>query len=224
MAYPGTVLKLGSEGRDVQAIQKRLGVQQTGVLGPTTEEHINGFKRAHGLAPDGLVGPQTWELLFAPAPPPDLGEAALKEALARVGVMEQPRGSNRGPQVDAYNHFAHAPLGSFWCMSFVQFCVGEAAEKLGRPHPIKLTASCSDLYHWARTHGRLVARPAPGDIFLCIGGERGHYHCGYVRKLLPGERFSTVEGNSNDDGSPNGIEVAFRPHGRRLASCHYVRL
>ncbi|HTE19600.1 MAG TPA: peptidoglycan-binding protein [Armatimonadota bacterium] len=229
MEYPGAPLRRDSTGEAVRAVQARLGVQLTARFGPTTEEVVATFQRGHGLEADGVVGPATWRALFVPEVHPygrqqDLGLAALEEAVARVGVRESPRGSNRGPEVDEYNRVAGAPPGSFWCMSFVQFCVDEAARKLDRRNPLHRTASCSALYRWAREQGRLAARPEPGDIFLCIGGERGHYHTGFVRKLLGGERFSTVEGNSNDDGSANGVEVAYRPQGRRLAACHYVRL
>lgn len=227
MEYPGVLIQRNSTGDAVKAIQARLGVQQTGLFGPTTEQCVTAFQRAQGLEADGIVGPDTWKALFAKEPETtDVGQAALKLALAaqQAGVKEHPLGSNRGPEVDEYNRTAGAPLGSFWCMSFVYSMVKRAAQQLGVATPITQTASCSVLYNWAKKNGRLVAKPEPGDIFLCIGGESGHYHTGFVVKLLPNERFSTVEGNSNDDGSANGIEVAFRPNGRRLSSCHYVRL
>jgi hypothetical protein len=227
MQYPGKLLQRGSTGDAVKAIQKALSVQQTGLFGPTTEEIVTNFQRAHGLDPDGVVGPRTWAALFAPAPAAtrDVGETALRIARGYVGQHEQPLGSNRGPFVDECNRIAGVPAGSFWCMAFVYRCVTEAVTELGLSAiPMPRTASCSALYRWARDNGRLVSRPEPGDIFLCIGGELGHYHTGFVVKLLANERFSTVEGNSNDDGSANGIEVASRPNGRRLSSCHYVRL
>jgi hypothetical protein len=226
MDYPGFFIQRGSEGEPVKAIQKRLGIQLTGVFGPTTEEIVTNFQRSRGLEADGVVGPDTWKALFAPEPAPssDIGIATLAEARKFVGTREKPLGSNRGPEVDQWNRTVGAPLGSFWCMSFVFSMVKKACEKLGKPVAISKTASCSSLFRWAKANGRLVARPEPGDIFLCIGGPTGHFHTGLVEKLLPDERFSTIEGNSNDEGSANGIEVAHRKRGRRLASCHYVRL
>jgi hypothetical protein len=205
-------------------VQEQLGVQPTGFFGPVTEEAVTAFQRSRGLEPDGEVGPNTWNALFAPAPPFDLGVAALAEARARVGVREQPLGSNRGPEVDRYLAAVGLPPGNFWCAAFAYFCVEEAARKAGKPNPLPKTGSSSALFRWAREQDRLTARPEPGDLFLCIGGSTGHYHTGFVAGDLVEERFPTVEGNSNADGSANGVEVAYRARGRRLPSCHYVRL
>ena len=224
MEYPGVILKRGSTGEAVKAVQSRLGVQATGFFGPVTEEAVTAFQRSRRLEPDGEVGRNTWRALFAPEPVFDLGVSALAEAKARVGVHEQPLGSNRGPEVDRYLAAVGLPPGNFWCAAFVYFCVAEAARKAGKPNPLLKTGSCSSLYRWARSNNRLTPRPEPGDIFLCIGGSTGHYHTGFVAGPINEERFPTVEGNSNDDGSANGVEVAFRARGRRLASCHYVRL
>lgn len=220
------MLRRGSVGDAVAAVQKQLGVQQTKIFGPTTEENVTRFQRSHDLEPDGVVGAATWRQLFAPAPEPtrDVGERALVSALSYVGQREEPLGSNRGAFVDECNRLAGVPLGSFWCMSFVHRCVKEAAEDINVAIPMPRTASCSFLYRWARQHNRLTSRPEVGDIFLCIGGENGHYHTGFVATKPKSEKFQTVEGNSNDDGSANGIAVVHRIPGRRLSSCHYVRL
>jgi hypothetical protein len=224
MDYPGRFIQRGSKGDAVLTIQGRLGVEQTGLFGPTTEECVTAFQRGRGLEADGIVGPDTWKALFKPEPAVDLGEAALKEARARVGVSERPLGSNAGPEVNQYLQRVGLEPGRFWCLAFVYYCVDEACKKLGRSNPLPRTASCSQIYQWARDHGRLAARPAPGDVFLCIGGETGHYHSGLVDGPVKSARFPTVEGNSNTDGSANGVGVVRRPRGRRLPSCHYVRL
>jgi hypothetical protein len=222
--YPGTPLQRGARGEAVLAVQAVLGVQATGLFGATTEECVVSFQRGRGLNADGVVGPATWTALFSPAPLVDLGEAALREAVARIGVRESPLGSNRGPEIDEWNRRAGVQVGSFWCMSFAWSMVDDAAKALGLPNPIFRTASCSRLFNWARAHGRIVAKPDPGDIFLCIGGEYGHYHTGFVAGPVAKGRFVTIEGNSNTSGSPNGVAVVRRPQGRPLASCHYVRL
>lgn len=224
MQYPGHFIQRNSTGDEVKAIQVRLGVQQTGLFGPTTEECVCAFQRSQGLEVDGVVGKDTWGALFGAEPSTDLGEAALQQAKTRVGVHEKPLGSNAGPEVNQYLASVGLPPGCFWCAAFVYFCVDAAAKKLGRANPVPKTGSCSALYKWGKQNGRLVARPEPGDIFLCIGGDTGHYHTGFVAGPIQNERFPTVEGNSNDDGSSNGVEVAHRSPGRRLSSCHYVRI
>lgn len=224
MEYPGVVLKRGSTGEAVKAVQERLGVQATSFFGPVTEEAVTAFQRSRGLEVDGEVGKNTWKALFATQAVFDLGTAALAEAKTRVGVREQPLGSNKGPEVNKYLASVGLPPGNFWCAAFVFYCAAEAARKAGKPNPLPKTGSCSAIYRWARANGRLVSRPEPGDIFLCIGGSTGYYHTGFVAGPINDERFPTVEGNSNADGSANGVEVAFRARGRRLASCAYVRL
>lgn len=225
MTYPGTPLRLNSRGEHVKAVQLKLGVHQTGIYGPTTEQNVSTFQRGRGLDVDGIVGPLTWAALFTGAvQSTDLGELALKEAKARVGVREKPLGSNRGPEVDSWNRRVGVPLGSFWCASFLWCMIEDAAKEHGLGNPVLRTASCSALYRWAREHGRLVARPEPGDIFLCIGGDTGHYHTGFVAGSVSNGRFATIEGNGSAGGSANGVGVVSRPNGRRLESCHYVRI
>jgi LysM repeat protein len=86
LIYPGTVLKVpgqapapsapaqgsgplvrkGSKGDPVRRMQERLKELghdpkgADGVFGPNTEAAVKAFQAAHGLATDGVVGPQTW--------------------------------------------------------------------------------------------------------------------------------------------------------------------
>lgn len=58
-----------SKGPDVVKVQKALNalgnhLAVDGVYGAATEQAVKGLQRAHGLAADGIVGPQTWALLF----------------------------------------------------------------------------------------------------------------------------------------------------------------
>ncbi len=54
------VLLEGSEGRQVELLQKALGsVKVDGIFGPETEEAVKAFQSRSGLTVDGIVGPQT---------------------------------------------------------------------------------------------------------------------------------------------------------------------
>ncbi len=58
-AMAASVYGPGSQGEGVKAIQRVLGVQQTGFFGNTTEAYVLQFQRDRGLQVDGLVGPET---------------------------------------------------------------------------------------------------------------------------------------------------------------------
>lgn len=192
----------------------------------------------HPLAIDGKIGHLTWGALFGPTPtqpasaPSTLMVHALGVAGTQVGQMEQPPGSNRGPMVDEYLRAAgidplHSEVGGrAWCMAFLYWVFKTAATSMSVANPLPRTAGCLD--HWSRARTipgarRILASEAsadprlikPGLIFILdFGGGLGH--AGIVERVAPGGRLSTVEGNSNTDGSRNGVGV-FRLDRRSLS-------
>jgi hypothetical protein len=150
---------------------------------------------------------------------PDPGRIARKAvqvALAAVGVMEDPPGSNRGKFVDHYNDVAGAALGSYWCASFV---FSELWKADGEPPDYRLpmsfprTASTVAMADWAAHHHLLIASPTRkhytmiGDLVLFYHASEGRIaHVGIV-SALGNETFHVVSGNTNSDGSRNGIGV-----------------
>jgi len=63
-----TLLSAGSSGASVLAVQRALGVFQTGSYDAATRHAVLVFQRSHGLVVDGIVGPQTRAALgLAPA-------------------------------------------------------------------------------------------------------------------------------------------------------------
>ncbi|WP_052353842.1 peptidoglycan-binding domain-containing protein [Neobacillus jeddahensis] len=62
--YPGHLIKLGSTGKDVERIQRAVGVTADGIFGPKTEAAVKANQSRHGLAVDGIVGPKTWSVMF----------------------------------------------------------------------------------------------------------------------------------------------------------------
>ena len=75
LSYPGTALKTGSTGLDVQTIQTYLErirrnypaipaiTDAPGVFGASTESAVTRFQSIFNLSPDGIVGKATWNKL-----------------------------------------------------------------------------------------------------------------------------------------------------------------
>lgn len=59
----GTVLRPGSSGPAVRAVQGFLGVPVDGVYGSVTTNAVRNFQARNGILVDGIVGPQTRRLL-----------------------------------------------------------------------------------------------------------------------------------------------------------------
>lgn len=69
-AYPGTALRQGRRGADVQTVQQRLAdlgyaVGVDGNFGPGTRAAVVDFQGKKGLTNDGSCGPATWAALWA---------------------------------------------------------------------------------------------------------------------------------------------------------------
>ena len=61
-----TVLRYGSKGDEVKALQERLGITpQDGIFGLKTKQAVQKYQRERGLFPDGIVGAKTWAFLNA---------------------------------------------------------------------------------------------------------------------------------------------------------------
>jgi hypothetical protein len=248
--FPGRVIKAGDSDKEtVKTIQHRLNAVG---CGPTAEDGVfdkAGTERAVKLfqarfpdvtgAPllsDGKVGSLTWGALFGASTvpfnsvaPSALTKAAIDFALTQVGVMENPLGSNRGPEIDAYLKAVglNPESGSFaWCVAFTHFCYKKAAESLGVSNPHIKTAGVLD--HWNQagtkakvvrvTNAKAVGDPGlvkPGSLFIIDLGQ-GLGHSGMVLEVANG-RLVTVEGNTNDNGSRNGIGV-FRRDSRKISA------
>jgi peptidoglycan hydrolase-like protein with peptidoglycan-binding domain len=74
------VLSEGAEGRQVQLLQRALGISADGVFGPETQEAVEHFQSSHGLTVDGIVGPQTSAAL---------GGGSLTASVASVSPSEE---------------------------------------------------------------------------------------------------------------------------------------
>lgn len=96
------ILSLGSQGDEVRQVEQRLkdlnvysgGVD--GVFGGGLQSAVKVFQQTNGLAPDGVVGPQTWAALFPGSEPPTTpaiaGQPITQRCLALTGAFETSTG------------------------------------------------------------------------------------------------------------------------------------
>lgn len=59
------LLKRGNRGQNVAKLQILLGIKADAIFGNQTYKAVVEFQKKHGLTPDGIVGPYTWEKLDA---------------------------------------------------------------------------------------------------------------------------------------------------------------
>lgn len=148
-------------------------------------------------------------------------EGVLEEAKKRIGVREV-RATNTGLEVNDYLKSVHLSPGNPWCAAFVNYCFEQS---LKEQSPWKKSGSCAELSTWGRTHDLLRETPQRGDVFLLYGFVKGIYrahHTGFV--LDSGNPFSTIEGNTNLDGSREGIGVFQRDAKRKVGpSVKFIR-
>jgi LysM repeat protein len=62
--YPGYLIRNGSTGKDVERIQRALGINVDGIFGKQTEAAVKAYQKRHSLSIDGIVGKETWNTLF----------------------------------------------------------------------------------------------------------------------------------------------------------------
>lgn len=81
--------QIGSTGDEINQIQKKLGLKTDGNFGAITQNAVRTWQAAHGLTPDGIVGPATWAAMFAGSPSGD------KESGGAVSVIAAPTRLNK---------------------------------------------------------------------------------------------------------------------------------
>ncbi|MBO0999558.1 peptidoglycan-binding protein [Bacillus sp. SD075] len=62
--YPGKVIKVGSKGKDVERIQRAVGVKPDGIFGKGTAAAVKAYQKRKKLSADGIVGAKTWAVMF----------------------------------------------------------------------------------------------------------------------------------------------------------------
>ena len=240
---PRSVVKKGVRGLSVKRIQEWLNFHncRTGIdgqFGPATEACVKDFQRLKRRSPTGRVDDAVWNLLVEPMTaalkaPGKVGALTLQESVLAVADQHVNRhpveigGANRGPWVRLYcrgndgDHWA-------WCAGFVTLVMHQAYFYRGIRPPIKGSVSCDTLAAQAKEAGLFVTereltsgRRAWSDfdaacIFLRRRTATDWTHTGIATAGVgkPHELvFSTIEGNTNDEGVREGFEACRRKRG-----------
>ena len=146
---------------------------------------------------------------------------AIEIARGEEGTLEHGR-PNHGKQVDEYQKRTGYPHGGVpWCACFVYWCIDEAANGQKAVNPFLRSGSCDLISAWAKKHEILMTDPEPGDVFLYYSSPNDASHTGFVT-AVSGTVFATMEGNTNINGSREGIGV-FKRERQDGPKYRYVR-
>lgn len=130
-----------------------------------------------------------------------LGTSALEIAKSQLGQHENPLGSNWGHPVQDYLHIVGIDFPASWCMAFVYWCFKQVQQDI----PLVKTGGVLRAWNESDKKFHVTGDPQPGDVFIMDFGH-GLGHTGFVEKV--DENFIyTIDGNTNDSGSREGIEV-----------------
>lgn len=217
----------GDNGPEVKLLQEWLGLHghKTGLdgdFGLATEYCVKDFQRVKGLGITGAVDSKTQDALLLPITrvetriDPDarsLNKVLL--AYARRHLAEHPveiGGQNRGPWVRMYMDRNEGDKWP-WCAGFATFVLRQACQTLGVEMTYPRAFGCDYLAGYAQKHGTFIQGMSPavkaGDFFLVRKAKYHWAHIGIVDEVQ-GDVITTIEGNTNDEGSPEGYEVCRR--------------
>lgn len=230
-----TDIKRKHRGKKVKRVQEWLSLQGPGPVpdgdfGPATETSVRNFQKKKGLPATGVVDSATFELLVAPlraalAPIPADGKSLgrLVVAYAKQHLKQHPReigGTNSGPWVRLYMNGLEGPAAP-WCAGFACFVLKQATESAGASMPIVPSFGVDQLAFSAQGRDRFIegSKPAnrrkvkPGAFFLSAKDVPNDWS--HVGIFVSGtaESFTSIEGNTNDEGSFEGFEVCTRIRG-----------
>ncbi len=235
MKYPNRVIQKGEKDKAiVTAIQTQLlkfncgPIEIDGDYGNQTFASVKLFQARNTdiqgipLKVDGKIGSITWQILFKETDVPqievasnDLFKEVLRIANSQLGVRENPPNSNRGLEVSKYLKSVglNANAGHYsWCMAFVYWCFDEAFENLWKANPLVKTGGV--LRQWNETKNKKIRKQdavnnpslvKPGFVFIRNYGS-GKGHTGIITSVNGGY-IETIEGNSNNNGSREGVGV-----------------
>jgi hypothetical protein len=131
-------------------------------------------------------------------------------------AKEQPKGSNKGPEVSQFLASTGLGPGYPWCMAFVYYIFDELCKNLGTTNPLPKTAGVMNHWTKAPSENKIDIKDArnniglvrPGQIFIMSRPGKGLGHTGIVIGVDQNAKtFTAIEGNTNDQKSGEGDRV-----------------
>ncbi|SEM23019.1 Putative peptidoglycan binding domain-containing protein [Aquimarina amphilecti] len=202
-----------------------------GDFGPATERAIKNFQEFKNITKTGVVVQELFDMLSASLKEAfekplvsnslrdlivEAAENHLRQHPFELNIQGQ---SNSGPWVRSYMD-GHDGSPWFWCMGFVQAILDQAASAIGKNFKtlMPLTYSCDTVgntgleknvlsrYQKIRRDPSIIQK---GDVFLIQKSRLDWTHTGIIT-AIEGDVIETIEGNTNHQGSRNGIAVMKR--------------
>jgi lysozyme family protein len=230
LSFPGILQEGSLDQMSTKRVQEWCTFQKCatsidGGFGDGTATAVRAFQSKLGIPAIGVVDQRTWSALTAPmlaaiAPlanrPTSLNEAVV--VVGRQHAAQHPielGGDNRGAWVRLYMSGTDG-INQEWCAGFACFVVEQAAGALGVAMPFPRQVGVQNLINDARQSGRLIlgnsmttsaarlARLQPGCLFVIKTPTMSH--AGIVLEVR-GDGFTSVEGNTNEDGGDRGFEA-----------------
>ncbi len=134
--------------------------------------------------------------------------------------------ANRSPEIDSMNRNAGAPVGSYWCASFVKWILDKAVINY---QPQRINALARSLVNkqsftaFNILNGK--AKILCGDVLIWQKGKTSSGHTGFADDNWDGTAGTTIEGNTAAGGAgnqANGDRVAIK--NRRIEPFNYFRI
>ncbi len=130
-----------------------------------------------------------------------------------LGLEESPRGSNRGPDLQKFFKADDLDVdgrtdGYAWCAAAVSYWVQQWIKEHSSSLRGPRIAGVALFPKWAASQGlsSRIGSPLPNDIVIFT-----YSHIAIVESVS-GNGFTSIEGNSNNDGSREGYEVVRHNH------------
>jgi hypothetical protein len=143
---------------------------------------------------------------WLPKTTPLMQRVIVERALRSIGMLEEPPGSNRGPDIDALNLRAGVPVGSYWCASWAGSVWQDAGAEVPNGY-----ASCDRWMEWAKQTNRWTTTTNSPGCAVLYGKLGDATHIGILVRTSP--MILSIEGNTSVEGGGferNGTAVSLK--------------